>query len=180
MKLKLHGLKKSFHQGPSQLQILSDLMLDLPTGQVAAIIGQSGSGKSTLLSILAGFENADSGEIFWDDQWHEAQPTEDSFLVYGGMLAQLYTKGEVKALCHRVVNTTETKRNGRYSIVLFIDFGDRVYDKKKHGRLEGVEKLRYSAIQRKVECKTAGLCQTARHVLKYFLLWLILLGVQVP
>lgn len=75
MSLQLKNIQKAFRQGPSLLNILSGLSLDLPDGQVAAIVGESGSGKSTLLSTLAGFEPADQGEIIWDGEaaqlWNE-------------------------------------------------------------------------------------------------------------
>lgn len=36
--------------------------------RVSAILGKSGSGKSTLLNLIAGFLNADSGALLWNDQ----------------------------------------------------------------------------------------------------------------
>ena len=42
---------------------LQDITLDIPTGQLTALLGPSGGGKSTLLRIIAGLENADSGSI---------------------------------------------------------------------------------------------------------------------
>jgi sulfate/thiosulfate transport system ATP-binding protein len=42
---------------------LQDINLDIPTGQLTALLGPSGGGKSTLLRIIAGLENADSGSI---------------------------------------------------------------------------------------------------------------------
>jgi len=41
--------------------------LDLPTGQVLAVLGPSGSGKSTLLRAVAGLETLARGTVSWDD-----------------------------------------------------------------------------------------------------------------
>ncbi len=68
MNLKLSSLGKVFEQGSTRLQILNGLDLDLPSGEVIAVIGESGSGKSTLLSLLAGFDQPSSGDIIWDGQ----------------------------------------------------------------------------------------------------------------
>ena len=38
--------------------------LHIQTQEKIAIIGESGAGKSTLLNLIAGFEYADSGEIW--------------------------------------------------------------------------------------------------------------------
>jgi putative ABC transport system ATP-binding protein len=77
MTLELKGLAKSYSQGESELKILEDLDLQLHQGEIVAIIGESGSGKSTLLSLLAGFVNADHGQILWNSQstasWSEAE-----------------------------------------------------------------------------------------------------------
>src|SRR6185437_1086235 len=42
---------------------LDDVHVDLPTGQLTALLGPSGGGKSTLLRIIAGLETADSGTV---------------------------------------------------------------------------------------------------------------------
>lgn len=75
MTLKLEKIAKSFHQSGTELRILENLELNLVAGEIVAVVGQSGSGKSTLLSLLAGFEQPDSGDIAWDGEstrsWNE-------------------------------------------------------------------------------------------------------------
>lgn len=44
---------------------LKNVSLDFQAGTVYAVTGRSGSGKSTLLSLLAGFDKAMSGDIFF-------------------------------------------------------------------------------------------------------------------
>src|SRR5690606_28721837 len=42
---------------------LDDVSVEIPTGQLTALLGPSGGGKSTLLRIIAGLESADSGRV---------------------------------------------------------------------------------------------------------------------
>jgi sulfate transport system ATP-binding protein len=42
---------------------LDDVTVDLPTGQLTALLGPSGGGKSTLLRIIAGLDTADAGTV---------------------------------------------------------------------------------------------------------------------
>jgi ABC-type sugar transport system ATPase subunit len=60
--LKLRGLSKSF--GP--VQALSDVDLDVPPGQVMALIGDNGAGKSSLIKTISGLWAPDKGEIIWE------------------------------------------------------------------------------------------------------------------
>ena len=42
---------------------LDDVSVNLPTGQLTALLGPSGGGKSTLLRIIAGLDSADDGSV---------------------------------------------------------------------------------------------------------------------
>ena len=57
--LTLRNINKSFHTQNGNLTILNDLSLELPIGQIAAIIAPSGAGKSTLLHIAGLMDEVD-------------------------------------------------------------------------------------------------------------------------
>jgi ribose transport system ATP-binding protein len=65
--LTIRGLSKSF----GATQALRDVDLDLPRGEILALLGQNGAGKSTLVKILAGVVRPDSGEIRVDGELHD-------------------------------------------------------------------------------------------------------------
>jgi thiamine transport system ATP-binding protein len=52
-----------------------DVSLDLPEGNVLAVLGPSGCGKSTLLRAVAGLEALDAGSVVYDGQDLAAVPT---------------------------------------------------------------------------------------------------------
>ncbi len=62
--IKLSHLNQSI----AQHQILKDVSLDLPKGQVVSIIGPSGAGKTTLIRCLNLLNLPDSGQIAYDDK----------------------------------------------------------------------------------------------------------------
>ena len=64
--LQVTGLKKSFGQGSSRVEVLRGIDLALKRGEFCVLLGPSGSGKSTLLNILGGIDSADSGSILID------------------------------------------------------------------------------------------------------------------
>jgi ABC-type sulfate/molybdate transport systems ATPase subunit len=53
---------------------LDDLSLDVPSGQLTALLGPSGGGKSTLLRIIGGLETADAGTVAIDGKDATAVP----------------------------------------------------------------------------------------------------------
>ena len=55
-------IKKVSHRY-GDLEVLRDINLDIPTGQIVCLVGPSGCGKSTLLRLLGGLERADEGEV---------------------------------------------------------------------------------------------------------------------
>jgi D-xylose transport system ATP-binding protein len=62
--LQLRGIVKNF--GP--VQALSGVDLDIPAGQVTALIGDNGAGKSTLIKTISGIWEPSHGEIIWQGQ----------------------------------------------------------------------------------------------------------------
>ena len=67
MILRVSDLKKNYHQGKNEIQVLKGISFDLKAGETLAILGKSGSGKSTLLSMLSGLDRFDSGRIELDN-----------------------------------------------------------------------------------------------------------------
>jgi sulfate transport system ATP-binding protein len=59
MSIKVSGITKRY----GGFVALDDVSVDLPTGQLTALLGPSGGGKSTLLRIIAGLETADEGTV---------------------------------------------------------------------------------------------------------------------
>src|SRR4029453_3179979 len=58
----LQGLKRTF----GTVHALDGLDLELPPGEMIALLGPSGCGKTTALRVLAGLEDADSGKVVVD------------------------------------------------------------------------------------------------------------------
>ncbi|MEE6450387.1 sulfate/molybdate ABC transporter ATP-binding protein [Gottfriedia acidiceleris] len=64
MSIKVSNVIKSYENETA----LKGIDLTIKKGELVALLGPSGSGKTTLLRIIAGLENPDSGEIFFEDQ----------------------------------------------------------------------------------------------------------------
>jgi sulfate transport system ATP-binding protein len=59
MSIEIKDVNKRF----GDFVALQDVSLNIPTGQLTALLGPSGGGKSTLLRIIAGLESADEGTV---------------------------------------------------------------------------------------------------------------------
>jgi spermidine/putrescine transport system ATP-binding protein len=59
--LTLNNIHKSYEGKP----LLKGISLSVAQGETLCLLGPSGSGKSTLLRIIAGLEEAEAGNVFW-------------------------------------------------------------------------------------------------------------------
>ncbi|GAA3622847.1 amino acid ABC transporter ATP-binding protein [Secundilactobacillus similis] len=93
--LELKNIKKQF----DGRTILDNLNLQVPDGQILAIVGPSGAGKTTLLRCISGLETVDSGEFSLDGQVFDPAENRDNDKVIGVVFQdfQLFPNLTVKA-----------------------------------------------------------------------------------
>lgn len=61
--VKLRGLKRSFTQGDTLIEVLRGADLDIMPGEIVALLGPSGTGKSTMLQAVGLLEGGFEGSI---------------------------------------------------------------------------------------------------------------------
>lgn len=62
--LALEHIEKTYEGAP----LLRDLSFEIARGEIVCLLGPSGTGKTTLLRLIAGLEQADRGEIFFQEK----------------------------------------------------------------------------------------------------------------
>ena len=72
--LSIRNLTKSYRAAGEQVAVLRGVHLAVAAGESVALTGESGSGKSTLLHLIAGLDQADSGEVWLDNILMSALP----------------------------------------------------------------------------------------------------------
>ena len=68
--LSIRNVAKTFGRNV----VLRNISLEIAEGEFLTILGESGSGKTTLLRIVAGFENAASGELWMGGERLDHEP----------------------------------------------------------------------------------------------------------
>jgi len=64
MNLQLINISKNYRN----VEALKSMSLTLQGGKIIVLLGVNGAGKTTLMRIMAGLENADSGELLFNNQ----------------------------------------------------------------------------------------------------------------
>ncbi|WP_341675678.1 sulfate ABC transporter ATP-binding protein [Niveibacterium sp. SC-1] len=64
MSIEIRNIAKRF----GSFVALDNISLDIPTGELVALLGPSGCGKTTLLRIIAGMEVADEGQVLFSGE----------------------------------------------------------------------------------------------------------------
>ena len=62
-KLVVKNISKSYGTSDKKIGVLSNIDLEVNSGEFVSIIGPNASGKSTLIKIIAGILPADSGSV---------------------------------------------------------------------------------------------------------------------
>lgn len=62
--LSVRGIEKHF----GAVRALNGIDLDIPRGQVTALVGDNGAGKSVLIKCIAGIHEPDAGDIIWEGE----------------------------------------------------------------------------------------------------------------
>lgn len=118
MSVKISHIHKSF----GSQQVLQDVTLDIPEGQVLGLLGPNGAGKSTLMKILIGLWHADSGSVNVPDRigyLPENNPLYEEMYVseYLQFMASLdgiqNTEYRIRTLINRVGLTPEMHKHIR-------------------------------------------------------------------
>jgi NitT/TauT family transport system ATP-binding protein len=80
-KVELRNISKAYGEEWEVEQIIQDLSLVVPPGELTVIVGPSGCGKSPPVNLIAGFERPDSGEVLLDGK-AVSGPSKDRMVVF--------------------------------------------------------------------------------------------------
>lgn len=64
--LTLRDIRKSYRIGPTEVEVLKGVSLEIQQGELVSIMGQSGCGKSTLMNIIGLLDRPTSGSFILD------------------------------------------------------------------------------------------------------------------
>lgn len=88
--LTARGLTKTYGAGEAAVTAVDHVDLDIPDGQLTAVMGPSGSGKTTLVHLLAGLDRPDAGQVWIGDEELTALSDKQLAQVRGRMVGFVF------------------------------------------------------------------------------------------
>lgn len=88
--VRLRGLKRSFQQGETTIEVLRGIDLDIMPGEIVALLGPSGTGKSTMLQAVGLLEGGFEGSIRIAGEEAATMPTDERTRVRRENLGFVY------------------------------------------------------------------------------------------
>ncbi|MBF0779543.1 MULTISPECIES: ABC transporter ATP-binding protein [unclassified Granulicatella] len=90
--------------------VLEDCHLTIQSGEIIGIMGKSGSGKSTLAKIIAGVEQATSGQVFYDGRAYSIHQNLPSIqLVFQDAYQAVHSKWTIEKILQEAQRKEKNK-----------------------------------------------------------------------
>ena len=140
--VELKHINKTFNDYKAS----DDVSFSVEKGKLIGLLGPSGSGKTTILRILAGLENADSGEIYIDGKQVNNIPASKREI---GFVFQNYALFRYKTVYDNIAFGLKIQKKSRaeikervYELIELV--GLRGFEKRYPAQLSGGEQQRVS------------------------------------